>query len=300
MSASFTTYPRLFYILLLASFLPQQPNISSIQICAPTICGAPCSAAQHWRPLLQNCQRLEILDKLGRTNAGCAPSAGRRPNTRKLPTPAFLQRPPRVRCLRSSLKSPRCARRSTRTASLPLLPSTPAHELPPPRLDPRPSSSRTLAYASPRKTVTTRSALALPRRICRCLPTPDPWDRIARFNPSGIRTACYDAGPLAATRRDARLNRQPIAAASNGAARPRPPSSTASSPRSGGALRARHAPARPPAAPALPPGLGRPVIARTASDPAPTPQHDKHRQANESGVLARPQPFPDAMDPRTK
>ena len=40
MLASFTTLPRLSHILPLASFLPQQPYVSSIQICAPTICGA--------------------------------------------------------------------------------------------------------------------------------------------------------------------------------------------------------------------------------------------------------------------
>lgn len=86
------------------------------------------------------------------------------------------------------------------------LPRSFLHALLPPRPDPRPSSSRTLAYASPWNTATTRSALALPRHTCRCLPTPDPWDRNARFNPAGIRTACYDAGPHAAARRDTLLD----------------------------------------------------------------------------------------------
>jgi hypothetical protein len=207
MSASFTTHPRLLYILLLASCLLQQPNISGVRVCAPTICGAPCFAAprslpdnQHLtsglprRPLPQACQQLENQDLPRRANAGCAPSARQQQNTRKLPTPAYLRRPPRIRCPRS-LKSPRYERKSTRTASLPPLPSTPAHALLPLRLDMRPSSSRTLAYASPWNTATTRSVLALPRHTCRCLPTPDLWDRNARFNPSGIRTACYDAGP---------------------------------------------------------------------------------------------------------
>ena len=307
MSASFMTLPRLSHILPLASFLPQQPHVSSIQICAPTICGALCFAAPlplpydqplttglHWRPLLQACPRLDILDYPGRSNAGCAPSAMRQLDAHKLPTPAFLQRRPRIRCLRSSSKSPRCERRSMRTASLPRLPSTSAHELPPPHPDLRPSSSRTPAYAFPWNTATTRSAPAPPLRVCLHLPTPDPWDRTARFNHSGIRTAYYDAGPLAAARRGARPNRQPIAAASSGAQRPRPPSLTASSPRSERALRVQHAPARPPAAPASLLGLGRPVIG-TSSDLAATPLPGQHRQATEPGVLPRPQPLPDAM-----
>ena len=48
-------------------------------------------------------------------------------------------------------------------ANLPLLPSILASALLPLHLDPRPSSSRTLASASPWNTATTRSALALPR-----------------------------------------------------------------------------------------------------------------------------------------
>jgi hypothetical protein len=48
-------------------------------------------------------------------------------------------------------------------ANLPLLPSILASAPLPLHLDPRPSSSRTLASASPWNTATTRSALALPR-----------------------------------------------------------------------------------------------------------------------------------------
>jgi hypothetical protein len=186
MSASSTTYPRLFCIRLLASYLPRRPNLLSTPICDPTICGAPCSPALWplpdvqppttallWSLLRRTCQRPNLPDNPHRLDAGSAPSAFWRNDSRRLPPPVHLQTPPRIRCPPSSLKSPRCERRSTRTANLPLPPTTPAHAPLPPRLDPRPSSSRTLAYASPWNTATTRSALALPRRICRRFPTPD-------------------------------------------------------------------------------------------------------------------------------
>jgi hypothetical protein len=195
------------------------PAPSHRDLCRTT---SPLTTGLHRLPLPQPCQRLIPPDPLRRPNAGGAPRAFWRNDSCRLSPQVYLQWPPRIRCLRSSLKSPRCERRSTRTANLPLLPSILVTALLPPHLDPRPSSSRTLASASPWNTATTRSALALPRHPHGCLPTSDPRARNALFAPFGIRTVCYNAGPPAAARRNSRLNRHYIAAASSGTARQRP------------------------------------------------------------------------------
>ena len=120
MSASFKTYPRLFCYQLLASCLLLQPTASNDQIYAPTIYGAPYSAAPRsppeikyptsslpWRHLLRACPQPNLPGQPRLPSAGCAPSARMQPRELNLRTPAPQQRSPRIKCLRSSSKSPR-------------------------------------------------------------------------------------------------------------------------------------------------------------------------------------------------